>query len=167
MSENSIGHRKLSEIEPTNWTFSVKRNGTITSNSPSKASSQKTIGIFSITTNEEIQSELEEEPIEKHNLYPQRWWLVITVILMNLANYSHWVAFPSVAKSVAKHYDQPGEIIDLIPTVSYGCAIPFTLVATYVVESSGLKTGLLIGGLLTGLGKFFSACLIFNYTIFI
>jgi hypothetical protein len=39
-------------------------------------------------------------------VYPERWWLLLTVVLLNLANYSHWVAFPSVAKNAAKYYDQ-------------------------------------------------------------
>jgi hypothetical protein len=39
-------------------------------------------------------------------VYPERWWLLLTVVLLNLANYSHWVAFASVAKNAAKYYDQ-------------------------------------------------------------
>ena len=46
--------------------------------------------------------------------------ILATVVILNLANYSHWVAFPSIAKNAAKHYDQSGERMDLIPTVSYG-----------------------------------------------
>ena len=42
-------------------------------------------------------------------VYPERWWLLLTVVLLNLANYSHWVAFPSVAKNAAKYYDQVGQ----------------------------------------------------------
>lgn len=38
--------------------------------------------------------------------YPERWWLLITVILLNIANYSHWVAFPSVTKITTQFYDQ-------------------------------------------------------------
>lgn len=87
-----------------------------------------------------------------YEVYPQRWWLLATVVLLNLANYSHWVAFPSVAKNAAKYYDQTGERMDLIPTVSYGLGIPCCLLATYVVERLGLKTGLHIGGSLTGIG---------------
>ena len=50
-------------------------------------------------------------PIEQNQniifkVYPERWWLLLTVVLLNLANYSHWVAFPSVAKNAAKYYDQ-------------------------------------------------------------
>ena len=31
-----------------------------------------------------------------------RWWLLGTVVLLNLANYAHWIAFPAVAKKVTK-----------------------------------------------------------------
>ena len=43
--------------------------------------------------------------------------------------------------------------MDLIPTVSYGLGVPCCLIATYIVENYGLKTGLHIGGSLTGVGK--------------
>ncbi len=89
----------------------------------------------------------------QYQVYPQRWWILGTVVLLNLANYSHWVAFPSIAKNAAKHYDQPGEKMDLIPTVSYGLGVPCCLLATYVVERFGLRIGLHIGGVLTGIGK--------------
>jgi hypothetical protein len=31
-----------------------------------------------------------------------------TVILLNLANYAHWIAFPAVAKKAAAYYDVTG-----------------------------------------------------------
>jgi len=43
--------------------------------------------------------------------------------------------------------------MDLIPTVSYGLGVPCCLIATYVVENYGLRTGLHIGGSLTGIGQ--------------
>ena len=90
----------------------------------------------------------------EYKSYPERWWLLLTVVVLNLANYSHWVAFPSVAKQTAKYYDQSGETMDLIPTVSYGFGIPCCLLATYTVDRFGLKAVLHIGGLLTGFGGF-------------
>ena len=89
----------------------------------------------------------------QYKVYPQRWWILSSVVLLNLANYSHWVAFPAVAKTAAKHYDQDGETMDMIPTVSYGLGVPCCLIATYVVEKYGLKVGLNVGGILTGIGK--------------
>ena len=97
-----------------------------------------------------------DKPLVQQNqyrVYPQRWWILTTVVMLNLANYSHWVAFPSVAKTAAKHYNQTGETMDLIPTVSYGLGVPCCLLATYIVERWGLRAGLHIGGILTGIGK--------------
>ena len=34
-----------------------------------------------------------------------------------------------------------GEELDLIPTVSYAAGVPTCLIATYLIESRGLKTG--------------------------
>ena len=53
----------------------------------------------------------------------------------------------------AKYYDQPGDSMDLIPTLSYGLGVPCTVMATVIVERRGLRVGLLIGGFLTGVGK--------------
>ena len=90
-------------------------------------------------------------PVQWHS-YGSRWWLVVSVVLLNLANYSHWVSFPAVTKISAKYYDQSGEMMDRIPTVSYALGIPFCLIATFSVEKNGLKNCLLFGGTLTGIG---------------
>ena len=79
-----------------------------------------------------------------------RWWLTGTVILLNLANYAHWIAFPAVAKKAAAYYDVTGDKLDVIPTISYAAGVPTCLVATYIVEQKGLKLGLRIGAYLTG-----------------
>jgi hypothetical protein len=41
-----------------------------------------------------------------------------TVILLNLSNYAHWIAFPAVAKKAAAYYDVTGKIgiYQLYPT---------------------------------------------------
>ena len=68
----------------------------------------------------------------------------------------------------AQYYNQPGERMDLIPTVSYGLGIPFCVIATYVVERCGLKVGLHIGGFLTGIGELYdcAGCVIGILTCF-
>ena len=52
----------------------------------------------------------------------------------------------------AAYYDVTGEQLDLIPTVSYAAGVPTCLIATYLIESRGLKTGVKIGAYLTGVG---------------
>ena len=52
----------------------------------------------------------------------------------------------------AAYYDVTGEELDLIPTVSYAAGVPTCLVATYLIESRGLRAGVRIGAYLTGIG---------------
>ena len=84
--------------------------------------------------------------------YPERWWILIIVLLLNLANASHLVAFPSVARLAAKYYEQTDEMMELIPKISFGLGIPSYLLAIFVVERFGLRIGLHVGGYLTAIG---------------
>ena len=34
----------------------------------------------------------------EYHVYPERWWLLSAVLLLNISNYAHWVAFPVVVK---------------------------------------------------------------------
>jgi len=88
----------------------------------------------------------------EYKVYPARWGLMGIVALLNLANYAHWIAFPAVAKKAAAYYQVTGDQLDMIPTVSYAAGIPTCLLATYIVESRGLRTGIRIGSFLTGFG---------------
>ena len=86
--------------------------------------------------------------------YPQRWWIVSTVVLLNIANFSQLVAFPSVANIAAEHYHQSEQRMDYIPILHSGAGIPFCIMTmiVYVVENHGLQTGLKITGTLTFIG---------------
>jgi len=98
------------------------------------------------TENHEQQRKIE------YKVYDERWWILGTVVLLNFANYAHWIAFPAVAKKAAAYYEVSGEELDLIPTISYAAGVPTCLIATYIIESRGLKTGVKIGAYLTGIG---------------
>ena len=45
---------------------------------------------------------LEEATVPKntpiYNVYPERWWMVISVLILDIANNAHWVAFPAVSQ---------------------------------------------------------------------
>ena len=57
-------------------------------------------GIYAISqnlVNERI------EPVE-YKSYPERWWLVASVALLNVANEAHWISFASVNSKAAVFY---------------------------------------------------------------
>ena len=86
-------------------------------------------------------------------LYHDRWWILITVCLVNFANYSHWIAFAAVTKNAAKYYDQPGDKIDLITILSSALGIPSCIIAVCAMQKLGLKASLKFAGIMTGIGK--------------
>ena len=86
-------------------------------------------------------------------MYSDRWWILFIITLLHFANYGHWVSFGAITKSAAKYYDKPGNKIDLITVVSFGIGTPCAIIATYTVETLGLKFNLKLAGISTGIGK--------------
>ena len=42
----------------------------------------------------------QQVPKIEYKVYSERWFILGTVVLLNFANYAHWIAFPAVAKKV-------------------------------------------------------------------
>ena len=78
---------------------------------------------------------------------------MVTILIVDIVNRGHCIAFASVTNKSAKYYDQPGDKIDLIVIVSYAVGVPCFIVCAYVVEASGLKLSLRFGSILTGIGS--------------
>ena len=41
-----------------------------------------------------------------YRVYPQRWWVLWTAVGIQVFNFAHFAAFPSVNKVIAKYYHQ-------------------------------------------------------------
>ena len=39
-------------------------------------------------------------------MYPQRWWVLLTAVGIQIFNFAHFAAFPSVNKVMSKYYHQ-------------------------------------------------------------
>ena len=86
-------------------------------------------------------------------LYFDRWWLLICILILDLVNRGHCIAFVAVTNKAAEYYDQTGDTIDLIVIVSSAIVFPFYFICAYVVEAWGLKTCLRFGATLTAMGR--------------
>ena len=94
----------------------------------------------------------ETSPKTKYRSYPRRWLILASVLLLNLANYSHWISYASVQSKAAAFYDVSTADIQTVLTVSYSLGVPCCCAATYVLAKKGLRTGILIGAGLTFTG---------------
>ena len=88
-----------------------------------------------------------------YKVYPERWWILASIFTLFISAGSHIAAFPSVSYKAAKHYDQSGEMIDLLPTASHGSRTIGLVIAIFVAKKSGLKLFIFIGGSLIFIGK--------------
>ena len=67
-----------------------------------------------------------------------RWWIMGTVILLNLANFAHWIAFPAVAKKAAAYYEVRVMIICIRPRRTGDVILPFSPQVLVLKLCSGL-----------------------------
>ena len=111
-------------------------------------------------TKESNEKNVEAKPLQEKQqpfvakLYPQRWWIVATVALINFINYGHWNSIAAITKTAALYYDQPGDKIDLLVIIPHAVTIPLCLVAGMLFNKFGLRFGLISSAVMTGLGAF-------------
>ena len=53
--------------------------------------------------NGQSMSHSQDANVLEYRVYPERWWLLSAVLLLNVSNYAHWVAFPVVVKVKTGH----------------------------------------------------------------
>ena len=68
------------------------------------------------------------ESDSRYRLYGSRWLLLVAVTLLNLANYSHWVAFASVAKQGAEYYHVTGPEVSIYQSIFFIQILTFRLI---------------------------------------
>ena len=100
-----------------------------------------------------IQSGLQEDKVV-YKSYRKRWFVLLAVLTLNIANYSHWISYASVLSKAAEFYQVSHKDIQLILIISYSLGIPCACVATFILTKHGLRVGLLVGASLTLLGGF-------------
>ena len=65
------------------------------------SSETKTKDMDATSFNDVCKPNISPEPsanMLEYRVYPERWWLLSAVLLLNVSNYAHWVAFPVVVK---------------------------------------------------------------------
>ena len=86
-------------------------------------------------------------------LYCGRWWILISMVLLNFGSRGHLAALASVTNKCSKYYDQIGDRIMLIFTISVFATALSWLICSYTIEAFGLKKSIRLGGIMTFVGK--------------
>ncbi|XP_023348071.1 major facilitator superfamily domain-containing protein 7-b [Eurytemora carolleeae] len=85
-------------------------------------------------------------------LYKRRWFILGSLAMLNLSNNALWISYSAVADVTAEYFKITADEVDLLGTISFMVGIPMCLVAAYITNTFGLKTGIYAGSVLTLLG---------------
>ena len=100
-----------------------------------------------------FESEQTKEQVTPRVLYTDRWWILISMVLLNFASRGHVTALASVTNKCSKYYDQTGDRIMLIFTISVLTTAVSWLICSYAIEAFGLKKSIRLGGIMIFVGK--------------
>jgi MFS family permease len=83
-------------------------------------------------------------------VYPYRWIILSLYILITIVIEIQWLTFASISSIAQDYYQTTALRIDFLSMIYMLVFIVMSIPASYVVDTWGLKRGLMIGALLTG-----------------
>ncbi|KAF4793259.1 Major facilitator superfamily domain-containing protein 7-a [Turdus rufiventris] len=85
--------------------------------------------------------------------YRRRWFLLAVVCLLNCSNAMLWLTFAPVADKTAAYFHISLETVNWLSMVYLLISIPFGLVATWVLDSVGLRCAVVLSAWLNMVGS--------------
>ncbi|XP_055647379.1 solute carrier family 49 member A3 isoform X3 [Falco biarmicus] len=85
--------------------------------------------------------------------YRRRWLLLAAVCLLNCSNAMLWLTFAPVADKTAAYFHISLEMVNWLSVVYLLISIPFGLVATWVLDSMGLRCAVILSAWLNMVGS--------------
>ena len=92
----------------------------------------------------------------KFIVYPERWWVLITVILIGFSTYSHWASFAAVKGKVETFYNRTDSEVDSIIMMRFFLGIPCFFINLIIAEHLELKAIILLASTLNAVGWWIS-----------
>ncbi|XP_032062341.1 solute carrier family 49 member A3 isoform X1 [Aythya fuligula] len=82
--------------------------------------------------------------LPRFKAYRRRWFLLGVVCLLNCSNAMLWLTFAPVADKIAAYFHISLEMVNWLSIVYLLISIPFGLVATWVLDSVGLRCAVIL-----------------------
>ena len=101
----------------------------------------------------EINPRNEKRNSSKFMVYPERWWVLITVILIGFSTYSHWASFAAVKGKVETFYNRTDSEVDSIIMMRFFLGIPCFFINLIIAEHLELKAIILLASTLNAVGE--------------
>ncbi len=83
-------------------------------------------------------------------VYPYRWVILVVYVIISVIIQIQWLAFASVSEAAQDFYHTSALRIDFLSMIYMIVFIVMSIPASLIIDTRGLKTGLIIGAVLTG-----------------
>ncbi|KAL9983577.1 hypothetical protein ACROYT_G005772 [Oculina patagonica] len=93
-----------------------------------------------------------KEMAAKYRLYGRRWYMLLVLFVLNASNAMLWLSFAPIADRSASYYGKSLDAINWLSIVYLLCFLLFGLVAVWILDVLGLRTGVLLGAWLNAIG---------------
>jgi MFS family permease len=84
-------------------------------------------------------------------IYPYRWVVLSLYVLITIIIEIQWLTFASISEVAQEFYQTTALRIDFLSMIYMLVFIVMSIPASYIIDTWGLKRGLMIGALLTGI----------------
>ncbi|CAK8677998.1 unnamed protein product [Clavelina lepadiformis] len=90
----------------------------------------------------------------QYKVYSRRWFLLATLFVLSLSNAMAWLTFAPVAYKAAEFYTDPPntDTINWLSVVFMITGIPCGIVATWLIDTVGLRFSVILSAWLNGIG---------------
>jgi len=85
-------------------------------------------------------------------VYKRRWYIVFVIFFISFSNAAVWITFAPVADKTAEYYDTSLTEVNWFSLVFPIAAIPFSPVSSWLLDTWGLRTGIISSALVNLLG---------------
>ncbi|XP_070541018.1 solute carrier family 49 member A3-like isoform X1 [Ptychodera flava] len=100
-----------------------------------------------------LKSDEPPETIPTYRVYKRRWFILFLVALLAYSSQLLWLSFSPAATVVAEYYNVSDKSINLFSMMYLFLSLPMGFVATYLLDTYGLRPSILLGAWVTAIGS--------------
>ncbi|KAK7110965.1 solute carrier family 49 member A3-like [Littorina saxatilis] len=91
----------------------------------------------------------------EYKVYSRRWFVIFVVCIINMANAMIWICFSPITNYTTAYYDINDTQVNWLSLIYVVATIPFGLVATWLLDTLGLRASIILAAWLNLVGSIF------------
>lgn len=78
-----------------------------------------------------------------YKTYPQRWFLLTSLVLLNISSAINWITFSAISNIAADYFHVSLTLVNFLSVIFYLAYVVVSLFSSWVLDTKGLRTGVI------------------------